>query len=153
MEVPLDVEVADVDDDRAAVGAGERIRRLQELGDDARHFFAGQRAVDFDRGLTRERCGDALAHSFYVRGFFFERSVDQFSEERLDVVANELGREGGDGERVAGETLDVEADGAQLFDVRLEDRALVCAGLLENGSEKLLGDRRARFDAREVAVV
>src|SRR5258708_6080269 len=52
VEVPLDIGMLDVDDDRPPVRAGERIRRLQHLGDQPRHLLAAERAVDFDRGLA-----------------------------------------------------------------------------------------------------
>src|ERR1700682_1880772 len=39
VEVALDIEVLDVDDDRAAVRAGEGIRRFQQLRREARHLF------------------------------------------------------------------------------------------------------------------
>src|SRR6266542_2930041 len=120
VEVALDVEVLDVDDDRTAVRAGVRVRRLEELGDEAGHLFAAERAVYFDRGLAGKGGADFLAHGGDVRAALVDRGVDELSEERVDIGAHELGGDGGYGEGVAGEALDVEADGAQLADVRLE---------------------------------
>ncbi len=57
------------------------------------------------------------------------------------------------GEGVAGEALDVEADGSQLLQVRLQHRAFGGTAFVEQGSEEMLGDRSASLDALPVAVV
>ncbi len=67
MKVTLDVEVLDVHDDRAAVRAGERVGRFEQLRRQAGHFFSPQRPVHFDRCLTGERGAHFLAYANHVR--------------------------------------------------------------------------------------
>ena len=57
------------------------------------------------------------------------------------------------GERVAGEALDVEADRAQLVEMRLEHRRLRGAALVEDRREQLLRRGCATGKALHVAVV
>ena len=84
MEVPLDVEVLDVDDDRAAVGAGERdSTSCEQLGDEARHLLAAERAVHFDRRLAGERGARfSRARASTCDALLLERGVDQLAQER-----------------------------------------------------------------------
>src|SRR3954447_9446926 len=72
VEVPLDVEMLDVDDDRTSVRTRERIRGLQQLRDQARHLFAAERAMHFDGGLTGERCAHLFAHCDEMRSALVE---------------------------------------------------------------------------------
>src|SRR5437868_12463229 len=87
VKMPLDIEVLDVDDDRAAVGASGRVRRLEQLGHEAGHLVAAEGAVDFDRRLAGQRGADLLAHRGDVRAALVDRGVDQLAEELVDVGA------------------------------------------------------------------
>src|SRR2546425_11315425 len=108
--------------------------------------------MHFDRRLAGERGADFLSNPRHVRRAFLERRVDQLLEEGLHVVAHQLGRDSGDGEGVAGEALDLEADGPQLLGMRLEHRALRGSALEEHRRQKLLRQRLAPLDALEIAI-
>src|SRR3982751_635543 len=107
--------------------------------------------MHFDRRLTGERRADLLADAADVRRALLDRRVDELAQERLHIAAHELRRNGGKGEGIAGETLDLESDGAELLDVRFQHRTLRRSTLEEERSQQLLRDRLVVLDAREVA--
>src|SRR5205807_1524205 len=82
----------------------------------------------------------------------FERGVDESPEKAFDVVTHQLRRYAGDGEGVAGEALQVEADAAQLFEMRLEHGTLRGAALVEDRGEQMLSGRRVLVDPGHEAI-
>src|SRR5438067_2257374 len=108
--------------------------------------------MHFDRRLTGERRADFLADAADVRRALLDRSVDQLAQERLHIAAHQLRRNRRKGEGVAGETLDLESDGAQLLDMRLQDGAFRRSTFEEQRSQQLLRNRLVTLDAREIAI-
>ena len=109
--------------------------------------------MNLDRCLAGERGADFLANVQQVRALLVERGVDELPEKSFDVLRNEFRWDAGDGEGVAGEALDVEADGAQLVEMRLEERRFGEARFVEDRREQLLCGRRVALDALPVTVV
>src|SRR5260221_2063274 len=153
VEVPFNVDVLDVDHDRTAVRAGEGVRRRQQLRCQPRHLVAGERAVYFDGRLARQRGADFLPHVLDVRVAIVEGGVDQLLQESVEIVAHELRRQRRDGEGVAAEALDLEADGGQLVEMRLQHGCLRRAALVQDRREQALDGRGGGLDALPVAVV
>src|SRR2546429_7115167 len=106
--------------------------------------------MHFDRRLARQRRADFLADAADMRTALLDRGVDQLAQEGLHIVAHELRRHRRKGERVAREALDLESHGAQLLDMRLQDRTLRRSTFEEERSQQLLRDRLMVLDEREV---
>ena len=87
-----------------------------------------------------------------MRRALVDRCVDQLPQERLHIGSHELRRDGGDGEGISGEALDLEADRPQLVDVRFEHRALRRSAFEQKRRQKLLRNRLVTLDPSEIAV-